>query len=105
MFDLSVYKQRYFEVKLNNSLTIHIEMPTKKQHKNILSLTENMKDGKISGEELDKFYSAIVIALNKNKEKKKIEANDIEENFNLTALYGFFDEYYTWVSDNLNQKN
>ena len=105
MFDLSIYKQRYFEVKLNNSLTVHIAMPTKKQLKNILSLTENIKDEKITGEGLDKLYSAIFIALNKNKENKKFNLEYVEDNFSITALYGFFDKYFTWVNDNLDQKN
>lgn len=105
MLDLSVYKKKYFEVKINDSNVINLEFPTKKQLKTMLTLTKNINNGEITDKSLDDLYSAAHTAFNKNKERKSFSMEFIEENLNIKALYAFFEEYYTWVNDNMNQKN
>lgn len=42
MLDLTIYKSRYYEVKVDENLIIHLEMAKKKQLKTIMSLTKSL---------------------------------------------------------------
>ena len=105
MLDLSAYKTRYYEVKVDDKLTVHLEMPKKKQLKKIMSLTKSLNGDVLSEEDIDSLYDATLIAFNKNKEGKQFSEDDIEEMLGFNSLYAFFDGYYSWVADNINQKN
>lgn len=105
MLDLSIYKSRYFTIKLDENNVINIEAPKRKQLKKIVSLTKNINEQNFSEEDIDSLYEAAEIALSKNKEGKTFTADKIEEHFDLAALVAFFDGYYTWVMENVNQKN
>lgn len=105
MLDLSVYKTRYYQVKLDESIIVNIEPPKRKQLKKILSLTKSVNDNKFSEEDIDSLYEAAEIALSKNKENKSFTADEIEGYLDLGALVVFFDGYYSWVVENINQKN
>lgn len=105
MLDLSVYKSRYYQVKLDENVVVNIEPPKRKQLKKILSLTKSVNDANFSEEDIDSLYEAAEIALSKNKENRTFTADDIEDYLDLSALVVFFDGYYTWVMDNINQKN
>ena len=48
MLDLSVYKSRYFPIKLDENNTINIEAPKRKQLKKIISLTKSVNDQNFS---------------------------------------------------------
>ena len=50
MLDLTIYKTRYYEVKVDENVIIHLEMPKKKQLKTIMSLTKSL-NGDILNEE------------------------------------------------------
>lgn len=105
MLDLSVYKTRYYEVKVDDNLTVNLEMPKKKQLKTIMSLTKSLNGDVLSETDIDSLYDATLIAFNKNKEGKHFTEDDIEEMLGFNSLYAFFDGYYSWVADNINQKN
>ena len=105
MLDLSVYKSRYYEVKLDESTTVNIEPPKRKQLKKILALTQSVNEQNFSENDIDNLYEAAEIALSKNKEGKVFTADNIEDYLDLAALVAFFDGYYTWVMENVNQKN
>lgn len=105
MLDLSIYKSRYYEVKLDENNTINIEAPKRKQLKKIISLTKVLNGQNLEGEDIDSLYEAAEIALSKNKEGKKFTADQIEDHLDLAALVAFFDGYYSWVMENVNQKN
>lgn len=105
MLDLTIYKSRYYEVKISESETINLEPPKRKQLKSILSLTKNMNKEELSDEDIDKIYEAAEIAFNKNKEGKTFKVDEIDELIPLNALYDFFEGYYGWVAENINQKN
>ena len=105
MLDLTMYKSRYYEVKISETETIHIETPKRKQLKTILSLTKGMNKDNISDQDIDSLYEAALIAFNKNKEGKTFNADEIDEILGFNALYAFFEGYYTWVAENVNQKN
>lgn len=105
MLDLSIYKTRYYEVKLDENTIINIEAPKRKQLKKVLSLTKNVNGQDLDDSDIDNLYEAAEIALSKNKEGKKFAAEEIEEILDLAALVAFFDGYYGWVMENVNQKN
>jgi len=63
MLDLSIYKSRYYEVKLDESTTINIEPPKRKQLKKILALTQSVNDQNFSENDIDNLYEAAEIAL------------------------------------------
>ena len=105
MLDLTIYKSRYYPVKISETETINLEPPKRKQLKSILSLTKNMNKESLSDDDIDKIYEALLIAFNKNKEGKIFSIETIDEIVPLNAIYAFFEGYYTWVADNINQKN
>ncbi len=105
MLDLSIYKSRYYEVKLDESTIVNIEPPKRKQLKKILALTQSVNDQNFSENDIDNLYEAAEIALSKNKEGKVFTADNVEDYLDLAALVAFFDGYYTWVMENVNQKN
>lgn len=105
MLDLTIYKSRYYPVKISENETINVEPPKRKQLKKILSLTKNMKAESLDENDIDNLYEAITLAINKNKENKTFTQEQIDDIFSLNALYAFFDGYYTWVAENLDQKN
>ena len=105
MLDLTKYKSRYYEVKISETETINIETPKRKQLKTILSLTKNMNAESMSETDIDNLYEAASIAFNKNKEGKKFTEEQIDEILGFNSLYAFFEGYYTWVAENIEQKN
>lgn len=105
MLDLSIYKSRYYEVKLDENLVVNIEPPKRKQLKKVLSLTKSMSGENLSESDIDNLYEAAQIALSKNKENKSFTAESIEDYLDLAALIAFFEGYYNWVMENVNQKN
>lgn len=105
MLDLTIYKSQYYEVKIGENETVHLETPKKKQLKSLLSLTKNMNKENLTDEDIDGLYEAASIAFNKNKEGKTFNEDKIEDILSINALYAFFNGYYSWVSENINQKN
>lgn len=90
MLDLTVYKSRYYEVKISESEIIHVEPPKRKQLKKILSLTKNMKAESLDETDIDNLYEAVTLAINKNKENKQYSQDTIDDIFGLNALFAFF---------------
>lgn len=105
MLDLSVYKTRYYPVKLDENLIINVEPPKRKQLKKVVTLTKGISNETLSEEDIDNLYEAVEIAINKNKENKSFTAEELEDYFNLSSLVAFFDGYYRWVVENVSQKN
>ena len=105
MLDLSVYKSRYYPVKLDDNTIVNIEPPKRKQLKKIISLTKSVNEQNLGESDIDNLYDAAEIALSKNKEGKTFTAENIENYLDLAALVAFFDGYYTWVMENVSQKN
>lgn len=64
-----------------------------------------MNAEKINDQDIDNLYEAALIAFNKNKENWTFSQDAIDDILGFNALYAFFDGYYTWVAENINQKN
>lgn len=105
MLDLTIYKSRYYEVKIGENNIVHLEPPKRKQLKTILSLTKSLNKENLSDTDIDNLYEAVLIAFNKNKEQKTFSEDDIDEILDFNGLYAFFEGYYSWVAENVNQKN
>lgn len=105
MLDLTAYKSRYYEVKISDNDIVHLENPKKKQLKILLSLTKKVDSKNLTEEDMDALYEAALIAFNKNKERRTFTEEEIDELLGLNALYDFFKGYYSWVADNVSQKN
>ncbi len=105
MLDLTVYKTRYYEIKIGENNIVHLETPKKKQLKVLLNLTKKVDSKNLTEEDMDALYEAALIAFNKNKEGRTFTEEEIEELLGLNALYDFFKGYYSWVADNVSQKN
>lgn len=105
MLDLTIYKSRYYDIKLDENVVVNIEPPKRKQLKKILSLTKSVKNNNLTEEDIDSLYEAAEIAISKNKEGRKFTAEQIEEYLPLDAIIAFFDGYYNWVTENIGQKN
>lgn len=105
MLDLSIYKSRYYQVKLDENTTINVEPPKRKQLKKIISLTKSITNQQLNEEDIDSLYEAAEIALSKNKEGVEFTPERVEDYLNLNALVAFFEGYYSWVTENVNQKN
>jgi len=105
MLDLTIYKSRYYDVKTNDNEVIHLEIPKKKQLKSLVSLTKNLNSKELNENDIDTLYEASLIAFNKNKEGKVFTEEEIEDILPINSLYAFFNGYYSWVAENINQKN
>lgn len=105
MLDLTVYKSKHYEIKVAENDFVHLEIPKKKQLKVLLSLTKKIDSQNLKEEDLDALYEAALIAFNKNKEGRTFTEQGLEELLGLDALYAFFKDYYSWIADNVNQKN
>ena len=64
-----------------------------------------MSNQSLDESDIDNLYEAAQIALSKNKENKSFTAESIEDYLDLAALIAFFEGYYNWVMENVNQKN
>lgn len=105
MLDLTIYKAQHYPVKVGINNVVNLETPKKKQLKKIMSLTKSLSAEELTEEDIESLYEAAFIAFNKNKEGRKFTEDEIEDILSINALYAFFDGYYTWVAENLNQKN
>lgn len=96
MLDLNKITRRYFTVKIGN-LIIDIEPPKLKVLDKIMNLSKNKAEDDLS--------SAIILVLNKNKSKRKIEANFIKENLDYDQMEVLLTQYFNWLSKEKNSKN
>ena len=87
MLDLTIYKSRYYPVKLSEDETINVEPPKRKQLKKILSLTKNMKAETLDENDIDNLYEAITLAINKNKEDKIFSQDKVDDIFSLNKYH------------------
>lgn len=87
-----------------NNLVINIETSKRKHLKKVLALTKSMSGENLNETNIDNLYEVAQIALSKNKENKSFNAESIEDYLDLTALITFFEGYYNWVMENVNQK-
>lgn len=101
MFDMTKINKRFFEVTFEDGLFLSVESPKLKTLRKITDLAKD-KDKDMMVENL---CEALALALSKNKQKKKIEAEYIEENFDMDTIMALMGKYFEWVKDLKNDPN
>ena len=105
MLDLTVYHKQYYEIKVSDTDILHLESPTRKQLKKLMELTKSLNQDNLADADIDMLYEAATMAINKNKENRSYNADQIDVILPFKALEVFFNKYYTWITDNVDQKN
>lgn len=104
MFDMTTLKVRYFQLKLRNGLRLDVEPPQIKSIKKIMKLSK-VDTENINEEDFNGLAEGLSIALSKNKQKKKITIDFIEENFNIEEVQELLTRYFDWVDKVKTEKN
>ena len=105
MFDMNNLVKRYFPITLEDGRNLEIEPPKLKTIKKIAHLS-NLTDGAtLTEEDIESLSSAISLALSKNKTDVRITSDEVEEMFDINAMYDFLTKYFNWVGEIQNSKN
>lgn len=114
IFDINSVNKRYWDIKLNVTLTkiineeeveenielkLEVEPPKLKALKKITSLSKSRNE-----EAMDDLSEAVRMILNKNKEKRKV-SNEIMEELDLDQLSAILTAYFEWLGKEKNSKN
>lgn len=105
MFDMSTLVKRYFPITLEDGRKIEIEPPKLKTLKKIAHLSKLTAGEELTEEDIESLSSAISLALSKNKSNIKISSDEVEEMFDINAMYDFLTKYFHWVGEIQNSKN
>lgn len=99
MLDLSKIKRRYFELKLGGE-KLELEPPKVKTLKNIMALSKelgDMDESEIDFDAVTRLTEVITGILSKNKQKKKFDAEYVEDNIDLDDMILILESYFEWV--------
>ena len=108
MLDLSAVKARYFKVKIGGQV-LDLEPPRLKMLKKMFELstrlTRTAEDGAEAGgddfdvELFEELVGSIAGLLSKNKAKKKIAVEFVEENFGFDEMTVLLEKYFDWIAE------
>ena len=98
MFDISTICKRYFEVRINDQL-FEVEPPKVKTLKKIVSLSKLDEN-----QALDELSEAVRRILSKNKEKKPVSIELVDE-LDLDQLHEVIVKYFEWLDNSKNSPN
>lgn len=105
MFDMSNLVKRYFPITLEDGRKLEIEPPKLKTLKKIAHLSKLTSGEELTEEDIESLSSAISLALSKNKTDVRITSDEVEEMFDINAMYDFLTKYFDWVGAIQNSKN
>lgn len=105
MYDMTNLISRYFKIKLPDGRELELEPPKLKVLRKISKLSTTMTGGAITEESIANITEAIALSLSKNKQNYNIEAEYVEDNFDIDEMYDFLTNYYQWVGEIQNSKN
>lgn len=105
MFDMSNLVKRYFPITLEDGRKLEIEPPKLKTLKKIAHLSKLTDGSELTEEDIESLSSAISLALSKNKTNVSISSDEVEDMFDINAMYDFLTKYFNWVSEIQNSKN
>lgn len=105
MFDMSNLVKRYFPITLEDGRKLEIEPPKLKTLKKIAHLSKLTDGSELTEEDIESLSSAISLALSKNKANVSISSDEVEDMFDINAMYDFLTKYFNWVSEIQNSKN
>lgn len=105
MYDMSKLKVRYFSMKLKNGKILDIEPPKMKMLKKMSTLTNIETDRDFSENDITNLAEGVSIALSKNKQGYKVNAEKVCEDYDILEIMDFLTNYFEWVNSIQNQKN
>ena len=91
MFDINTVNKRYFEIRINGQL-FEVEPPKVKTLKKIVSLSTGT-----DADALDGLTECVRIILNKNKDKKNVSIELVDE-LDLDQLNEIITKYFEWIA-------
>lgn len=108
MFDINGINKRYFEVTLHKtndegeiekSISLEVEPPKLKVLKKI-TILQKVKDETA----IDDLIDSIKLILNKNKEKKKVDEEYIDD-LDMDQMNRLLTSYFDWLNESKNSPN
>lgn len=105
MYDMNTLVKRYFTITLDDGRTLELEPPKLKVLKKISQLSKMTNGNELTVEDIESLSSAIALSLSKNKSNVKITSDEVEDMFDIDAMYDFLTKYFGWVSEIQNSKN
>lgn len=103
--DFNLIKRHYLPVTLNNEKKTHIDImtPTKKMFDVIQSLPD--LDGDITPDDLDLIYTAVARLMSENKQRIRIEAEELKKCLDYDDLALFMAAYVAFLAEITSEKN
>lgn len=103
--DFNLIKRHYLPITLNNEKKTHIDImtPTKRMYDVIQQLPE--LDGEVTPEELDTIYQVVARLMSDNKQRIRIEADELKECLDFDDLALFMAAYVAFLAEIASGKN
>lgn len=102
---MSKIKTRYFTMKLKNGKILNIEPPKLKVLKKISALSKIEETGELKEKDIENLSEAVSLALSKNKQKFKITAEQVEDDYDIDEILSLLNNYFEWINSTHNEKN
>nr|DAE10138.1 MAG TPA: hypothetical protein [Siphoviridae sp. ctGuJ10] len=106
MLDITVLNKETFVVKTYIGI-FHIYQPKVKVVNKLISIVKKVNKDKnnIEAETVEELFDIFKVIINKNKEKRKISMSQIDENFDISDIILILNELFTWIGEVKNEKN
>lgn len=99
MFDLSVLKEKSFELKLFNGEVIHIKRPSQKMVIDMMGYEDDFKSEKDSKKKIASLTAMVIDILNNNIEQQKFNKAYVESNFDFNLALLLIQNYMEFVAE------
>ena len=99
MLDLSVLKEKVWDVKLFDGEVLHIKRPSQKMVIEMMGYEETFKKQKDAKKTIGTFTKMILDILNHNTEGRVFTEEYIDENFDLTLGLALVQSYMEFVKE------
>ena len=99
--DFNNANKSFLPITFMDGRCILVAMPTKKIYDELKSISENSEDS----ENLEQIYSVLAKALSRNKAKKPVTKEYLEQNLDIEDVVLVFKAYVDFVSEKEKKKN
>lgn len=106
MLDITTLKKETFAIKTNIGI-LHLFQPKVKTMNKLLSIINKIQKNKteVTASDVSDVFEVFRVIINKNKEKRKISMQQIEDNFDMNDIILILNEFFNWVGDVKQTKN
>lgn len=106
MLDLSVLKDKTYDIKLENGEMLHIKKPTQRLMKYVTEIHRlNVTDGLTEEDKVDKIFEFVVTIFNHNTDDKKFKKPQIEDMFDISIASYIVQDYLNFTTKILSDPN